>query len=163
MSEEKIPYIPDLSKPVTIDSLQKLSDKYRDNVINLAKANVKIKELERINGKYEAMEIHLGLSDYWNIYAGDLIYILKNAPQWIGWIVSIIKIINQFKEMAMNKAKMFDIVTTVLGVIYFVWQGLIPIFEGEWTWIQVITAALGLIAGYFMQGKKLMGKKEKAV
>lgn len=138
-------------------SLDDLMGKYRNKVIDLAKAKVKIKELEKINGHYESMKVWFGVEDYWNTYlkyAEDIIYIVNKAPKWISLLVKLIQIIELIKESVMN-GKWFNIVTTVFGLGYFIWEGIMPVLQGNWTWEGLISAAITAILAYFAQKKSV--------
>lgn len=53
----------------------------------------------------------------------------------------------------MEKAKLFNIITTVIGILGAIWVGLKPILEGNASTEQIITAVLLGILGYFSKLK----------
>jgi len=107
--------------------------------------------------EYKKYSLNFDFSDYFNMfmaYKDDLVFIAKNAGKYIKIIVKLVKIFIKIKEFAMDKHKIFNIITTVLGVVVVVWQGIIPVISNAFTWDKLIMAILTAILGYFAKLNK---------
>lgn len=153
-------FIMELSKPVKPDYSDWGQEEAHDF---MAKQERYIQQLEKMFGKYKPMEIKFGAGDHWNTFVEhmeDIVFIIKKAPQWISVIVRVIQVIQHLKEYFMDSKKWFDIVTTVLGLIYAVWQGVLPVLQGDFEWAKVISAVLVAVVAYFAQTKGSPAKKK---
>ena len=147
-------------------SIEELRNKFREAVIEKARINVEYKELLKKHAKYIPMEIQLGTGDYWNIFVkhiSDIVYIVQKAPGWLRLLVNIIKVVELIKGSIM-KGKWFDTVTTILGLLWFVWEGVYPVLSGsDFSWERLISAAITAILAYFTQPKTVIKNIKNAM
>lgn len=121
------------------------------------KKNKEIKNQIDDDFNYKDYSIKFDISDYFNMflkYKKDLMFILKNAGSYLKIILTLTRILIKIKEFAMSKHTIFNVITTIIGLIYFVWRAVVPLFSGNYTWDSILQAALVGILGYFAKLKK---------
>lgn len=116
----------------------------------LFEAQAQLKKIQAQYGKYEEMEVKLGVSDYWNIIVEKMdiiVKIVKFTPKALDLISKVIDVISIFK---LNGGRMTQNgVDTVKGIIRFVFPILGIVFKVTFpeATIEAVVAGVGSIWG----------------